>query len=67
MQLRLLGAHILALLTLLTGDIVGSTLLTTAGFAVVFSTLAALALVTTAALAGGVARTPVSIRRRGAQ
>jgi hypothetical protein len=61
LQLRLLGANLLALLTLLTGDIVGATLLTTVGFVGVFLTLGLLAVVTAAALVGGVARSPVSM------
>lgn len=65
LQLRLLGANLLALLTVLTGDIVGSAPLTTVGFAGVFLTLALLALVTAATLVGGVARSPVSMRPTG--
>jgi hypothetical protein len=61
LQLRLLGANVLALLTLLTADLVGSTLLTAAGFAGVFLTLGLLAVVTAASLVGGVARSPVSM------
>ena len=61
LQMPLLGGHILALLTVLTGDIVGSTVLMTAGFAGVFLTLAALAVVAAAALVDGVAHRPVSI------
>lgn len=61
-QMRLLSVHILALLTVLTGDIAGSALLATIGFAGVFLTLGLLAVVTAAALLGGVARQPVSIR-----
>jgi hypothetical protein len=64
-QMRLLGVHILALLTVLTGDIVGSAVLTTAGFAGVFLTLGLLAVVTAATLVGGVARQPVSILAAG--
>jgi hypothetical protein len=62
LQLRLLVANLLALLTVLTGDIVGSAPLTTVGFAGVFLTLGLLAVLTAATLVGGVAHTPVSMR-----
>ena len=65
MQLRLIGINVLALLTVLTGDIVGSSLLTAVGFTGVFLVLGLLALVATGALVGGVIRSPVSMRAAG--
>ena len=64
-QLRLIGINVLALLTVLTGDIVGSSLLTAVGFTGVFLILGLLALVATGALVGGVVRSPVSMRAVG--
>jgi len=68
LQMQLLGGHILAVLTALLGDVLGSTLLATAGFAGAFLTLAALFVVMTGALLGGVTTQPVqmlSSRRTG--
>jgi len=59
---QLLGGHILAVLTALLGDIVGSTVLATAGFVGAFLTLAALFVVMTGALLGGVTRQPLRMR-----
>jgi len=67
-QMRLLGGHILAVLIALLGDVLGSTALATAGFAGAFLTLAALFVVMTGALLGGVAGQPVRMvasRRTG--
>jgi hypothetical protein len=61
LQIRLLGGHVLALLAVLTGDILASTVLMTVGFAGVFLTLAALAVVAAAALVDGVAHRPMSM------
>jgi len=60
-QMPLVGANVLTLLAVLTGDLVGSTVLMTAGFAGVFLTLGLLAVVTVGALVSGVARSPVSM------
>ena len=59
-QKQLLGAHILAVLTVLAGDLLGSALLTTAGFTAAFLTLGTAFLVMTASLVGGVVSRPNS-------
>jgi len=60
-QTKLLGGHVLAVLTALLGDIFGSTIVATVGFAGAFLTLAALFVVMTGALVGGVASQPVQM------
>ena len=52
-QLRLIGINVLALLTVLTGDIVGSSLLMTVGFTGVFLVLGLLALIGVRLVLGG--------------
>ncbi|MBX0296337.1 hypothetical protein [Haloarcula nitratireducens] len=58
LQNRLLGSHVLALFALLLGDLFGSALLTTAGFAAAGLTLAALFVAMSSALLAGVEHRP---------
>lgn len=60
LQTRLLGGHVLALLTLVAADVAGSPLLTTTAFAAAFLTLAALFAVMAGTLVGGVTDRPTS-------
>ncbi|MBV0925290.1 hypothetical protein KTS45_13880 [Halomicroarcula limicola] len=58
LQNRLLGSHVLSLFALLLGDLLGSALLTTAGFAAAGLTLGALFVAMGGALLAGVERRP---------
>ncbi|GGN91561.1 hypothetical protein [Haloarcula pellucida] len=60
LQTRLLGGHVLALMTLVAADIAGSTPLVTAAFAAAFLTLAALFAAMAGTLVGGVTDRPTS-------
>ncbi|MBX0324114.1 hypothetical protein EGH21_13835 [Halomicroarcula sp. F13] len=60
LQTRLLGGHVLALLTLVAADVAGSAPLTTAAFAAAFLTLTALFAAMTGTLVGGVTGRPTS-------